>query len=74
MLRLSIVSELVISSLVIRNKTYVQNLYLLSCLVIIHKMNSVEQLRQTWSKVLAVPASEIEDDDSFFDCMFLLPY
>ncbi|KLO83565.1 fumonisin cluster-peptidsynthase condensation domain [Fusarium fujikuroi] len=30
-------------------------------------MNSVEQLRQTWSKVLAVPASEIEDDDSFFD-------
>ncbi|CZR47917.1 fumonisin cluster-peptidsynthase condensation domain [Fusarium proliferatum ET1] len=30
-------------------------------------MNSVEQLRQIWSKVLAVPASEIEDDDSFFD-------
>lgn len=36
-------------------------------------MNSVEQLRETWGKVLAMPPSEIEDDDSFFDCTFLLP-
>ncbi|KAF5269048.1 hypothetical protein FOXYS1_43 [Fusarium oxysporum] len=30
-------------------------------------MNSLDQLRQTWGKVLSVPLSEIDDEDSFFD-------
>ncbi|KAF9767525.1 Nonribosomal peptide synthetase 8 [Fusarium sp. DS 682] len=30
-------------------------------------MNSLEQLRETWGKVLSMQPSEIDDEDSFFD-------